>query len=159
MKGRFVFALIFLGMIWALPARAIMIRYSLERLATGSEKIVIGDVVDMESKYLEPGEAIYTFVTIAVDEVVKGEDTAGNLVLRVPGGTVGPSTMVVSHAPDFEVGQRVLVFTIHQVDGAEIVYNAENGKYTIEDGMVREKGVPLDNFLLVLRAYLDGGRL
>jgi len=156
MRGRFIFALIFLAMIWALPVRAIMIRYSVEQLCTGSEKIVIGEVIDMESRYLKPGEAIHTFVTIHVDKVLKGEQVEGEMVLRVPGGTVGPSTMVVSHAPYFQIGQEVLIFTTHQVDGAEIVYNAENGKYTIENGMILEKEVPVDNFMLVINAYLGG---
>jgi signal peptidase I len=155
MKGRVTLALILLGIIWVLPARAIMIKYSLERLSTGSEKIVVGDVVGMESRYLEPGQGIHTFVTIRVEEIVKG-DVGDEIVLRVPGGTVGDATMVVEHAPYFDVGEKVLVFVTRQVDGQDIVYNADNGKYTVEDGIVLEKEVPLDNFLLVIRAYLDG---
>jgi hypothetical protein len=145
-------------MICALPVRAVIIRYSVEQLCAGSEKIVIGEVTDMESRYLEPGAAIHTFVTIYVDEVLKGEQIDEEIILRVPGGTVGSSTMVVSHAPYFEIGEQVLVFTAHQVDGAEIVYNAENGKYTIEKGIILEKEVPLDNFKLVIQAYLDSSQ-
>ena len=158
MRKRVFCALISLVMIWALPVRAIMIRYSLEQLCTGSEKNVIGEVIDMESRYLRPGEEIHTWVTIDVNKVLKGDHHDEEMVLRVPGGTVGPSTMVVSHAPYFEVGEQVLVFTTHQVDGAEIVYNAENGKYTIDKGIILEKDVPLDNFMLVIKAYLDGSK-
>jgi hypothetical protein len=150
--------LLFLVMIWALPAGAIMIKYDLEKLSLGSEKVVRGEVVDMESRYLVPGQAIYTFVTISVEEVVKGENVGKELILRVPGGTVDDVEMTVSHSPSFLVGEDVLVFVTKQVDGQDIVYNADNGKYTIVDGLVVERDVPIDNFTMVIRAYLDNNR-
>ncbi len=157
MKGRCLTAALVAGLLWALPASALMIRYDLQRLSTGSDKIVIGNVVDTESKYLVPGRAIYTFVTIDVEEVLKGEISGNELTLRVPGGTVGEETMVVEHEPDFMIGEKVLVFAARQVDGQDVLYNAENGKYTIEDGIVVEKGVPLEGYILAIRAYLDDG--
>jgi hypothetical protein len=135
-----------------------MIKYDLEQLSLGSERVVTGEVVDMESRYLIPGQAIYTFVTISVEEVVKGENVGKELILRVPGGTVGDVEMTVSHSPSFLVGEDVLVFVTKQVDGQDIVYNAENGKYTIVDGLVVERDVPIDNFTMVIRAYLDNNR-
>ncbi len=158
MKVRVVLTLLLLVMAWALPARAVMIKYDLEQLSVGSEKVVIGEVVDMESRYLVPGQAIYTFVTIRVDEVIKGKSVSDELVIRVDGGTVGDVEMTVTHAPSFQVGEEVLVFVTKQIDGQDIVYNAENGKYTIVDGNVVEKNVPADNFTMVIRAYLENER-
>jgi len=159
MKGRWLLGPLFLGMIWVLPARAVMIRYNLEQLSTGAEKIVVGRVVDMESRYLVPGQEINTFVTIAVDEVLKGEAVGNEVIVRVLGGSVGDEEMVASHAPSFMIAEEVLVFVARQVDGQDEVYNAENGKYTIEGGIVVEENVPLENFVLAIRAYLGGSRL
>jgi len=155
MKRKGILAFLLLGTIWALPAQAIMIKYSLEQLTTGSEKIATGVVEATEARAIEPGGAIYTYVTIGVENMIKGDVKEEKLVLRVPGGTLGDQTMVVSDAPFFEVGERTLVFVTRQVDGQDIVYNWQNGKYTIRNGMVVEEGTPLENFLLVINAYLD----
>jgi len=157
MKGRVILVLfLFMAAMGSAPLWSTMIKYDLEQLSKGSEKIVIGKVIYTESSYLEAGKAIYTFVTIEVDEVIKGDVVAGQIVLRVPGGSVGDETMEVSHAPSFMIGEEVLVFVARQTDGQDVIYNAENGKYTIEDGIVVEEGVPLENFVLAIRAYLEG---
>ncbi len=101
-----------------------------EDLRDSSAAIVLGRV-DAVSAAVGPAGEISTYVTIAVEEQIKGafEPT---LTVVVPGGTVGNVSRVVGGAPAFHAGERVLVFLRHRVaDGALVPNGLALGKYAI----------------------------
>lgn len=83
---------------------------SFEDLIARSELIFAGQVIDRRSTYLRgPDAPIVTDVTFDVLRVLKG--SAGlRTQLTFLGGTVGRDTLIVSGMPQFEVGERDMLF-------------------------------------------------
>lgn len=85
-----------------------------------------------------PGSTVYHTVSFEVGEVLKG-DAGSSVTVRVEGGTVGNVTLRVVSAPEFRVGERVVLF-LEPVDseyGEYTVTDMEHGKLPIEDGVIR----------------------
>lgn len=70
--------------------------------------IVRGRVTDVRS-VVEPGIGIESIATVAVETALKGQ-ARGFVYVRVPGGEVGQSRVVMVGAPTFKVGQRAVLF-------------------------------------------------
>jgi hypothetical protein len=82
-------------------------------LTRDSGAIVRGLVAAVNSRWTEDRRAVETLVTLDVESSLKGplDKTAQFLV---PGGTLGRYRSVVVGAPQFDVGQRVIVFLAWQ---------------------------------------------
>ena len=118
---------------------------SADQLAQESEAIVRGKVLDTESAWNEEKNFIYTFVTLAVEESLKGEDLAGREIkIRVPGGEVGEVGLKSSDQVVFEVGEESVVFlgTVeYQGETYFDVPRMVTGKLTVKDGMIGEESI------------------
>ncbi len=88
---------------------------------------------------------IYTRVTLAVEETVKGTP-APQATIRVPGGEVNGLGLMVSDAASFTQGERVVVFLKSSDKGFE-VYRQHRGKFTVEGEKVGEANKTLAAFL------------
>lgn len=88
-----------------------MIRFSTEELTVTSELVAEGTVTEIDSRFHTEHEYIYTYVTIDVAQVLKGSSTSSSIVLEELGGTANGMHVRVPGAPEFEVGERVIVFT------------------------------------------------
>jgi len=126
------------------PASAEVEPMTLADLVSKAEIIVRGIVSKVEPHWNEDKTMIYTTVTLSVQSYLKGETTASQISIEVPGGTVDGLTLWVSDTPKFEEGQEVIVFL--RKEYFQIV-GWFQGKYTIEDDMVVEKGVPVNQFI------------
>ena len=72
-------------------------------------QVVAGSIEKMESTWNHDHSRIYTRVTMRVERVLSGQ--AGNrIVFRIPGGTVGETTVMVSEMPHFREGEETVVF-------------------------------------------------
>src|SRR5262245_51828089 len=82
-----------------------------EDLVDGATEIVVGTVVKRESRWVDTawGPAIFTFVTFQIEEGLKGGSPM-QTTLQFRGGTVGDVTLDVSDMPQFQVGNRDLLF-------------------------------------------------
>lgn len=82
-----------------------------DELVKEAEVIFEGTVTKVESQFIGQGadRHIVTFVTLAVNDALKGE-AAGTYTMRMLGGTVGDETLAVSDAPKFQVGDRDILF-------------------------------------------------
>lgn len=82
-------------------------------LTHDSGAIIRGRIATVNSRWTEDRRAVETLVTVDVESSLKGpfDKTAQFLV---PGGTLGRYRSVVVGAPQFEVGQRVIVFLAWQ---------------------------------------------
>ncbi len=81
----------------------------LERMSELATQVVAGTIEKMESTWNHDHSRIYTRVTMRVERVLSGQ--AGNrIVFRIPGGTVGDTTVMVSEMPHFREGETTVVF-------------------------------------------------
>ena len=85
-------------------------RWSDEQLVGYSEVILSGRVLRAASAYDPDVPYLYTYVTIAVNDVLKGFLPQDQVVLKQLGGTLDGVTNYVAGQPVFTVGEDVLVF-------------------------------------------------
>ena len=95
------------------------------------------------------GSVIKTFVTVAVDRVLKGAERQ-EVTLEFLGGTVGDESLTVVGMPKFSVGSREIVFV--QKNGVQFCplvamthgrYRVMRDEATAREHMVRDNGAPL----------------
>ncbi len=72
-------------------------------------QVVAGTIEKMESTWNHDHSRIYTRVTMRVERVLSGQ-AGRQMVFRIPGGTVGDTTVMVSEMPHFRVGEETVVF-------------------------------------------------
>lgn len=83
------------------------VQLDLEGLVANSNRIVVGDVAEVES-FRRDGR-ILTDVTLEIEHNWKGEGP-GVVTIRQPGGRIGDIVTHVPGTPTFETGQRVVLF-------------------------------------------------
>lgn len=103
-----------------------------EDLIVGARAIVRGRVTRIESRYGQDNRTIYTYITLRVRRVYKGEIKSDEIVLRRLGGMVGDRGLLVPGAADFTLGEEVLLHLNTAEDGALEVAYLFMGKYGIE---------------------------
>jgi len=84
--------------------------FSFDELVQQAEVIVVVTVTDRQGILGTDGYTIYTLVTLANIDVVKGDVPAAVFDLRIPGGVVGNNAQVYPGAPRLEQGQRYVLF-------------------------------------------------
>ncbi len=95
--------------LFAVPGFSLMLRINLDDLVRNADVIATGKVVERECKRWTEKGYIYTYVTVLVDEYIKGEG-GEKVVVRYPGGEVGKKGLKVGNMPSFRFGEEVLVF-------------------------------------------------
>ena len=132
--------------------RTAMIKLSLEQLATEANIIVLGTITSQTSAWDAQHTAIYTDVTVAVEEVIKGSP-GRKVTFRIAGGIVGEIGMRTSNDPVFQDGERMIVFLNTQSVPTRVV-GLHQGKYTVRDGVVRRNGqtITVADFIKAIRA-------
>ena len=95
-----------------------------------SEAVVQARVVDVQSAWNDEGSMIFTHVTLEVTGRLHGK-AANQLVVRIPGGTVGNFTSSMEGAPQFEVGQDVVAFIARWDDGVPMIAGYAEGVSTV----------------------------
>jgi hypothetical protein len=88
-----------------------------EELVVDSRVILTGRVRSYESAWDEAGSTIWTYVTVEVERVLKGNLDSKVVVLKQMGGEVGLVGMEVFGQPQFEPGGEVLLFLNTASDG------------------------------------------
>jgi len=132
--------------------RTAMIKLSLEQLTMEADTIVRGTVMGRTSAWNAQHTAIYTNVTIAVEEIIKGSSGV-QVTFQIAGGIVGEIGMRTSNDPVFQDGEGVIVFLNSESVPASIV-GLHQGKYTVRDEMVRRDGqtVAIADFINAISA-------
>jgi hypothetical protein len=94
----------------AAPARAIVyIAADFQTLVSEAETIVLGRVVSLDPEWTEGRRGIETLLSIDVEQTLKGS-SGDSIVVRVPGGQMGPYLSVMPGAPRFAEGEEVVLF-------------------------------------------------
>lgn len=123
-----------------------------EQLVLSSRLIVTGNVESIQSQWDTKRRNIYTYVTVRVSEVLKGQIRNEVIVIKQDGGIVGEDEIRIDGAPRFQTGQRVLLFLDTLSDGALTVKYLFQGKYDIVDDAATGR-------LMVERRFYDGDNL
>jgi hypothetical protein len=72
--------------------------------------IVTGEVINIESQKDCGFPSINTYITIQVDECIKGSLQRKEVSVRIPGGVVGKESLSVEDTPIFVTSEKVLLF-------------------------------------------------
>jgi len=124
----------------------------MEDLARKADTIVLGTVTQKESAWDARHMAIYTTVTLAVEQVLVGTATEF-VTLQVAGGSVGRMGMRTSTDAVFWEGERVVVFLDTSAVPSTVV-GMQQGKFTVKDDTVTGIGEAwrLEEFITAVRA-------
>src|SRR5258708_1699020 len=91
-------------------ARANNPKWSDDELARFSTAIVTGRVTDISTGRDINTNAIYTYVTVLVDDVLKGDIAERSIVIKQLGGEIGNEGLRVADQAAFGRGEDVLIF-------------------------------------------------
>ena len=120
------------ALVWCRPVSAtIVVPMPDEDLAAQADAVVIGDVAKITSHWDDTQGRIFTTITIAVHEVLKGDVTESQLTLTQMGGTIADVHAWVHGNPEFRRGEKVLVFVTQAQDGTLRVTQLYQGKFSI----------------------------
>jgi hypothetical protein len=155
------------------PAFALMVGLSTEKLTHDAGLIVTGYVEDTVSQWTADKKSIITTAVVAVEQCIKGACTQKQIQVMQMGGQMGDLVMAVSDEVLLKKGERVLLFLSpeHELSGGsacKIVGRAQ-GKYSIgEDGIARKGGfsvgavndqkdnnIQVDKLTEKIRRYVD----
>jgi hypothetical protein len=109
---------------------------TVEALARQADAVVRGKVEKRESRWAEDGRHIFTFVTVHVRKVWRGE-APERVVVRVPGGEVGDVGQRVDAAPAFDDGEEVVLFVNREDGDTYRVHGLGLGKFRVEGAEAR----------------------
>jgi hypothetical protein len=126
-------------------------KLTVEELTARADSILVGEATDIACHQESEGN-IYTQVTLAVEQTVKGE-TKEAVNLRVPGGELNGQTSWVEDAPSFRMGERAVIF-LEEREGIFTVVGGFQGKFTIDNNMV-SGNTPLTEFIDQIRGILS----
>ena len=85
-------------------------RWSMRQLARFSDAIVVGRVGTVTSGWDGAADTLYTYVSVDVSEVIKGQLRTGRLIIKQLGGESGAIGLQVFDQASFASGEDVLLF-------------------------------------------------
>ena len=148
-----VLAIILLSLPFS-AADAIMTKATIPQLTAGATAIARGHVVEVVSQWNEDQTTIFTYTTIVVTDWLKGTGPKA-ITIRTPGGEVGDIGLWVEDVPVFSNDQEVVAFVkpIPEVPFMQ-VHGQYQGKFTVEDGKVVESGLPVADFVNMVKSVV-----
>lgn len=102
-----------------------------DEMIVEARAIVRGKVLAIETGLDEQQDSIYTYVTIKVQDVLKGQITQRKIVLKQPGGQYGSRGSMVFGAPEFVVDETVILYLDTWRDGSLRVHQMLLGKFAV----------------------------
>ncbi len=141
-------------------------KMSANDLTDASTAVLYGKCTKLKSEWNQDKSIIYTYVTIAPEEYIKG-NLGAQAVIAVPGGQVGNIIYEVSEMPVFIEGEEVVAFVRTNPAGKNLVTGGYQGKMKIEkdkktgkkivktEGSDSEaEGEALDSFVTKVKGYM-----
>lgn len=117
-------------------------RYDDPELARASELIVTGRVSGMSFGRDPQVGAIYTYVTVDVEQTIKGPLFGERIVVKQLGGHADGVTMTIYDQAVFEPGEEVLLFLVRRPRDATLqTIGLWEGKWTIERDAAGVSGI------------------
>lgn len=136
-------------------ANAAVVLQTTADLIGNSSDIISAQVISTEGEWNDEHTFIFTRVDLKVSKQYKGTlEPESTITVMAPGGAVGEIGLKVEHAPQFEVGEEVILFLTPLEEGQFRVTAWEQGKFTIEEDKIKETGRDLSVFLDEIKAGL-----
>jgi len=134
----------------ATPARATVVTLPTDdEMIIGARAIVRARVLSTGSSFDPIQDRIFTYITLRIQEVIKGQITERRIVLKEEGGFAGAEGSLIYGTPRFSVGERVLLYLDTWADGAFRVHQMFMGKFNL----IRDKKTGVET---VVRSDPDG---
>jgi hypothetical protein len=129
---------------------------SIEQLARQADIVVIGEVISATGEWTAGRASIQTRVSLAVAEALKGTVPVP-LTFTHLGGRVGDEASAVGGTPQFDPGERVLVFLSRRRDGSLRLADLTYAKFVVvrDAATGREHALPSTGALGADRVDLD----
>ena len=102
-----------------------------DELIVGARAIVRGKVLSLSCQLEPEQDRLFTYITLRVQEVLKGAIVERRIVLKEEGGQVGTRGSIVFGTPQFKLGEEVLVYLDTWRDGSLRVHQMLLGKFGI----------------------------
>src|SRR6266404_4907870 len=102
-----------------------------DQMIVEARAIVRGRILAIETGLDEQQNRIYTYVTLKVQEVLKGQITQRRIVLKQPGGEYGSRGSMVFGTPEFTVAENVILYLDTWRDGSLRVHQMLLGKFAV----------------------------
>ena len=125
-------------------------------VVNGSQLIVYGRVVDVRSEMTAGRRSIHSFVTVAVEQALKG-NPGTTVMFRVPQGQVGRYRRIIVGAPEFSVGEDVMLFLTGRAPAIPTVFGLNQGVRRLRGDTVSRQRV-LDSYTREVRAIVERAR-
>lgn len=129
-------------------------------LTNQADVVAVGKVASTKSEWNADRTRIFTRVTIAVRECLKGSATGQQLTLLTPGGEIGEVGEFYSGSVRFQQEEEVVVFAKGQADREMHLAGGAQGKITVTrdaaTGMTTVgSGIRLDDFRLQVKSAIQ----
>jgi hypothetical protein len=112
-----------------------------DELASRSDVIVVGKVTERKSEWNNNKSRIYTRVTLAVDQCLKGDAAQKTITVTTLGGEVDGVGELYTHTPSFKQEEKVVVFAQKDKQGSLRVVGGEQGKLVVRED--EQTGMPI----------------
>jgi hypothetical protein len=147
--GVFVAMSLGLGMTFQQPI-------TLQEKVAKADLIVVGKVTDVQCRWDEPKTLVHTYVSVSIEEIVKGQSLDDKITITLPGGRVGDIAAIMPGMPSFQKGERVLLFLIRDrySDNLYLVHGAHGKDSIMPDSRMGSTGKILPEFLEEIRGYI-----
>jgi hypothetical protein len=98
---------------------------------TRKAEVVVQAKVVRKNALLDEAGAIYTRIELQVLEVWKGQVTVSPLIVVQGGGRVGNLETRVSGQANFQIGEEIVVFLVHNARGQAVTIGLAQGKFLV----------------------------
>ncbi len=138
--------------------QAQMRKVEIEEISNSSHLIIRGIVSNKSAEFEENGRDIITIIEFNVKETIKGNSLKTERVI-IPGGVIDNIGMMVSHTPQFHLGEDVIVFITNDYKGRPTITEWIQGKYQIINNKVfyESNEILAENFILGLKNFIQKG--
>ena len=102
-----------------------------DELTRSADVVVVGKVTDVRSEWNRDRSRIYSTVTLAVNQNIKGDVSQRSITISTPGGEVDGVGEVYSHTAKFRMNEQVIVFAAKDRQGQLKVIGGDEGKMIV----------------------------
>ena len=110
---------------------AVVLSFSLEQLVQEADLVVLGSCVETTGAWDADKKVIFTYITLALEECLKGDPCPTPIRIQQLGGKVGEVLMTVTGAPKFYENERVILFLKKSSSNYYHVAGLAQGKYSV----------------------------
>ncbi|MBL8197218.1 MAG: hypothetical protein JNM06_25735 [Blastocatellia bacterium] len=121
----------FFGLVTKQAQAGSLVKISDKNLVLSSDAIITGKVLSIESRWDASKTNIYTDITIALNQTIKGDLGSNTIVIEQVGGKIGDKQVWLTGSPEFSVGEEVLLFLKANSEGVLHTAHMGMGKFSI----------------------------